>query len=1509
MKSVLLAALVFFSIHAGFSQRNITSLAGITTTHAFNDKVFFVASHDQYGVELFVSNGVSGNYTLVKDISPGYGSSTPGQFIIFNNQLFFTAYTPEYGTSLWKTDGTGEGTELVYGAKEAYPANLTIFKGKLYFTTALGSIMRTDGTAAGTQVFFQADFTSGRIMTMVKDEDYIYFTPNGRTIYRDNGSSRINFLGPLSWESVSYKNLFVLDNALVVIKSSTYDDVIRIYSIPKNILGDQQEDEWQVIKKLDAPTYGRQEIENYTNVSGKLFFSFRTYYDNVTPTDELWICDGTEAGTKLVKSFGWSPHFYQSEMGMFFQFKGKLFFRAGTADNRALWTSDGTTQGTSKFHDVVITPPYNDERTPVLVSEDRIYFSGSNDGYNAELWQSDGTAAGTKLYLDLEDDGGSSPHDFSITNDVLYFITSQQFSSTLWSTMPAADISVAGTWGSVMKSGSKPYLFPAVAKGSCTTREIVIRNKGLEELYLRNILLTGRDFYLVQKSMPETIAPGESVSLGIVVNPVNEGTTTATLTILSNDIDEPKYVIYLHASTATWATSEICQFPESGYVKSLTPDESIKPIVLSSYSIMEGQPKGTAIGAFSLPQSASFALVAGEGAMDNDHFYIDGTILKSNTIFDFNLKSLYSIRVKATSSGGDFETSLRIRVVNASLILENGDCRQTFENMNFSYTSLEANAAGHLFATTSNGRILRSTDEGKTWNVVSAGNYSLSEIFFIGDTGFVQGNNVFLKSDDGGATWVHIYLPLTGEYYFNKLAAFFLTEEKGYVGTEEGEIFFTDDGGRSWETRFSGAWYEFRDLFFLSEDKGYALASYGDLYQTTDGGRSWTEVDLSALGWNPRLQDIWFTNDNDGFLIGEYTLYTTHNGGQTWVAVPEVQVSDIAKIKFDNEDAGFIIGNGVMYKTNNGGDTWSVLYPGISPGGITGVTQSSGKIYIAGKSYYYSYQSARSIAMSSDQGATWSTLNYFSDGHIYHIDFSIEKNGFITGENGLFKTEDNGFTWKQTPSDLTNVGDTHFIDKNTVILLSAGDIYKSTDGGVTTRKVLTTSKVDPYRPAGTLYGFAGNILFSVSWYAVYRSDDLGETWKLVSTDPGYYTQGMHFISPSIGYRIELFGSVEKTIDGGKTWSPVFTREPSESEAFNDIFFLNENVGYAGGEHLRKSVDGGKSWKKINWQFYDIIAIHFENEAHGYVVTRGGNVYETTDAGATWKTIFITSSNVHDVQFNNDAIYLAGENGFAARMDTTPMVPPQPGYIYGPERVCPGDAAEFYVSVKGNYSTQWSTTAGNVEDHSGYITVDFPATGEYTITARHFNACGISALRTTKVVVSGTQATPIIDGPNPATSGAQNVTYSVINGNDDAKFLWEVTGSSSISPVNKGVVVNWAEADNATTGEVKTLAIDASGCRAYGALVVQLEVPLAVETDLDNYITIYPNPSEADTKIASSYEGLVSVRIMDMIGREYTGTTLSFGEEQTLRTRQLPAGLYIVEISDGTNSITKKLIRK
>lgn len=1509
MKPLLLAAVAFLTVHVGFSQRNIATLQNITTTKAINGKVFFVATHDELGIELFVSDGKIGDHKILKDINPGNAGSFPSELTIFHDQLFFTAYLPDYGQSIWKSDGTPQGTQLIYAVKNAEPRNLTIFKDKLYFTTALGSIVRTDGTSAGTQTYYQSQYTWARIRTFKKDDQHIYFSMDGRTIYRDDGYSRIDFLGPLSWEDVYFKDLFVLDNTLVVIKSSTYDNVIRVYAISHDVLGDELEDEWTLIKKLDAPIYGDQEIDNFTNVSGKLFFSFRTYYDNVPPSDELWICDGTEPGTKLVKSFGWSPHSYDSEMGMFFAYQNKLFFRGGDPVNRALWTSNGTSEGTNKFYDVVLTAPYNDERTPVLVTENKIFFSGSKiNEYNAELWSSNGTAEGTKQILDLEDNGGSTPRDFSYSNEVLYFVTTQQFSATLWSTEPTADISLTGKWGNNLKSGSKHALFYDVAKGSCNTANLTISNKGLGALYLSNIFITGKDFYITQKSLPETIAPGESTPLEILFNPVSDGKASATLTILSNDADESRYVIYLEATPASFTAKEICHFSESEYIKSLEPEETPKAIKLSGSTINEGHPKGTVVGNFILPASATFLLTGGEGADDNQDFFIEGNQLKTNTVFNFNLKNVYSIRVKSTLQGVESETSIRIHVSNSSHNLTNENCQPVFEQISFSYTSLEANAEGHLFATTSNGQILRSMNAGQSWEIVYSVNYyfRLTGITFKGNTGYAHGGNALLKSDDGGATWFNLYIPYTKEYYVNDISVFFLNDKEGYVGTEDGEIFYTSDGGRTWETRLEGSWKEFRKMNFTSKVKGFATVDWGDLVKTIDGGRSWTAVDLSALGWNTRVQDFWFKNDNEGFLVLQYKFYKTLNGGETWIEVTNVSVGDVTRIKFFNENLGYLYGSsGILYKTTNKGSTWNQIAPGISLGLTVGIAEASGKLFMANRSYY-GYDAARSLAMSSDNGVTWSILNYFTDANIYRIDFSHDNTGIVIGEYGIFKTEDHGLTWHQKETDLTNIADIYFIDQNTAIIVSGGNIYKSTDGGTTTRNVLTTEQSEHYYPAGKLYSFPGNILFAVSWYAVYRSDDLGETWQMVSVYPGYYTQGLHFISSAIGYRVELFGSVEKTIDGGKTWLEIFTREPDASDPFNTIFFLDEIIGYKGGDFLQRTKNGGISWEKVDWPIYEIMAIHFENVNHGYVVTQAGYVYETHNAGVTWKIAFSAPNRISDAQFHNNTIFLAGERGFVARMNTRPAPPTMPGYIYGPDKVCVGDATEFHLATNNNYYTQWSTTALNLNDNNESITVRFQSPGEYFITAKNINSCGISESRTTTITVSSPPEAAIIEGPDFVASGEQDVAYSVINGEQDYEYIWQAEGSLNFSHTNNNILVDWA--NNIQNGKIKVLMSNAAGCRSYGTFDVAVVVPVAVENNLRNQVNIYPNPTAGDAKIISSYQGLVFVRITDAIGREYFRTSHSVGEEQTIPTQQLPAGLYFIEISDGLHSVTKKLIR-
>jgi ELWxxDGT repeat protein len=1510
MRDIFSSLLIIFFFNITYAQQNITTLQGITTTKAINSTVFFSGNHNQYGVELFVWKEQTGTIEFLKDINPGYESSSPDQFIVFKNQLFFIAYVPDYGLSVWKSDGTSEGTQLVYGAKDSNPSSLLIFKDKLYFTTSLGSIIRTDGTMEGTEVFYQAKYTWGRITNLIYDDQYIYFTEDARTIYQDDGTSRISFLAPLSWEDVNFKNIFILENTLLVIKSSTYDNVIRVYSISKDALGNgHEEEDWELIKKLDAPIYGTQEIGNFTNISGKLFFSFRTNYDNVKPTDELWICDGTEDGTLMLKSFDRLRYFYQSEMSMFFAFQGKLFFRAGEPSNRSLWTSNGTPEGTIKFHDVIITPPYNDQRIPVIITENNIYFSGAmaNDSYNVELWSSDGTYINTKQVFDLEDDGGSFPHDFSFSNDVLYFLTSIQFSATLWSTVPVADISLTNSSSNIIKSGSSPSLFYDVAVGECKTSDLLIHNKGLGKLYLKDIVVTGKDFYLMQKPIPESIEPGEYTIVQVVFNPVKESKSHSTLTIFSSDLDESKYVIYLSAIPSTRASTEICMFPKNGFTKRLEPVETTSPIILSNSTIAEGQSPGTVIGDFSFPINSIFMLISGEGDTDNQHFSVEGNLLKSKTVFNFNIKSLYSIRVRATSQEGELEGSLRIRVVNASFDFTDEECRPTFQGLNFTYTSIEVNSNGHLFVTTNDGKILRSVDDGRNWEIIYISNYSgLSKIIFKGSTGYAHGNNVLLKSDDAGATWFRLYVPHSDEYSFNDLAVFFLNATEGYIGTNKGEIFYTKDGGRTWETRQEASWNEFRKIFFQSKDRGYATVGWGDLLQTTNGGRSWTSVDLSTLGWNTRVRDLWFTNDKDGFLILENKFYSTKNDGSTWMEVTAVNVGDLSSIKFFNENLGFLFGgNGLIYKTNNGGTTWSQIFPGISPGQIVGIAQSSGKLFITSKSYYSS-EYARALAVSTDEGTTWSMLNHSPGGYIYHIDFTTDNKGAVIGQEGIFKTEDNGLTWNAMVTDLTNIADMHFIDNNVVLLVSDGNIYKSTDGGTTTRIVLTTEQIGQYLPAGKLYATPDNTLFSVSWYAIYRSDDQGETWEMISLNPGYYTQGMHFISSAIGYRVELFGSIEKTTDSGKTWVEIFTRDPEAADPFNAIFFINESLGYKGGNFLQRTINGGISWEKVNWPFYEILSIHFQNENHGYVVTRGGYVYETNNAGETWETIFYSSNPVTDAQFINEEIFLAGSNGFVARMSTTSIPPSIPGYIYGPDLICVGDATEFYLAVNNNDGTQWSTTAGSIEDHNEYLVVNFPNPGVFTITAKHFNSCGISDARSTTVTVSAAPTTPVIEGPNPSVSGEKNVVYTVINNNEDSRFLWDVDGSLSVLPVDNKITIDWA--NQIESAEIKVLEVDSYGCRAYGNLNIELGIPLGVETTLQNQVSLYPNPTETDTKIVSAIGGLLFVRILDTLGKEYSRTILYGNEEQTLLTKLLPSGFYLVEISDGQHTVTKKLIK-
>ena len=126
----------------------------------FNNKVYFTASDDTHGAELFSSDGTAAGTQMVKDMEPGTQGSVPQQSVIYNGNLYFSCYNGSTAVGLWKSDGTTTGTTLIKqgGGSDPFLRDTRfapVFNGKLYFIVndlQFYPLWETDGTTAGTKL-------------------------------------------------------------------------------------------------------------------------------------------------------------------------------------------------------------------------------------------------------------------------------------------------------------------------------------------------------------------------------------------------------------------------------------------------------------------------------------------------------------------------------------------------------------------------------------------------------------------------------------------------------------------------------------------------------------------------------------------------------------------------------------------------------------------------------------------------------------------------------------------------------------------------------------------------------------------------------------------------------------------------------------------------------------------------------------------------------------------------------------------------------------------------------------------------------------------------------------------------------------------------------------------------------------------------------------------------------------------------------------------------------------
>jgi ELWxxDGT repeat protein len=173
-----------------------------------------------------------------------------------------------------------------------------------------------------------------------------------------------------------------------------------------------------LVKVMDNILLENSHLVLLADYMGKLLFSA----NDLLLGNELWISDGTGAGTFLLKDT--NPGLPSGDPeGISIMDSALYFFAYGAVSGKELYRSDGTTAGTVLLKD--INPGFGSSwyaNSNVVINNHQLYFGANDNVHGVELWRSDGTAAGTQLVKDLAAGSSSSnPIGLDTVNSLVIF--------------------------------------------------------------------------------------------------------------------------------------------------------------------------------------------------------------------------------------------------------------------------------------------------------------------------------------------------------------------------------------------------------------------------------------------------------------------------------------------------------------------------------------------------------------------------------------------------------------------------------------------------------------------------------------------------------------------------------------------------------------------------------------------------------------------------------------------------------------------------------------------------------------------------------------------------------------------------------------------------------------------------------------------------------------------------------------------------------------------------------
>ncbi|GHF27962.1 hypothetical protein GCM10017044_23920 [Kordiimonas sediminis] len=537
-------------------------------------------------------------------------------------------------------------------------------------------------------------------------------------------------------------------------------------------------------------------------------------------------------------------------------------------------------------------------------------------------------------------------------------------------------------------------------------------------------------------------------------------------------------------------------------------------------------------------------------------------------------------------------------------------------------------AMGHLWSDGGERGIYKTTDGGKTWNLMLAGENDQSGATDI-KIDPKNPNNLYASmwqfrrypdyfesggpgsglhvSHDGGETWRELTqedgLPEgdLGRSVFT-IAPSDTNTVYALIEAKKSAIIRTDDGGRTWrkvneDKGVANRPFYYMELLVDPNDKETVYNIATTLKRSDNGGRNFETIESVNCCSNPRglhidLHSLWINPENSNHLIlgNDGGLGISHDRGETWRFVANLPVGQFYQVNVDNElpyniygglqDNGSFRGPANVWE--NGGIRnfhWQEIGFGdgfdASPdpeNAMEGYSMSQG-----GALNRWNLNTGESFSIRPNPDETGTELRFNWNSGFAQDPFDPAT--IYYGSQFLHKSTDRGRTWQQISGDLTT---------------NNKELQRFKKSGGITADVTAAENWQTITAVAPSPIEKGTIWVGTDDGRVHVTRDGGETWNSIGDkvrgeakgswvphiEPSPHDASQAFIVFDDHRRGNMDPHVYRIDNYGRKWTNLATKDVSgyalsiqQDHVDPDLLFLGTEFG------LFVSRDAGKNWMK------------------------------------------------------------------------------------------------------------------------------------------------------------------------------------------------------------------------------------------------------------------------------------------------------------------------------------------